>query len=283
MNKGLTEVSPVSNKKYFDYVACAHSHYNEKYTENDVYYTQASAYGERMYKSTFTVSKGNVTNCVVEDLNYSTITNSVTTIDSNISNIIASYAKDYSSVGSTVVASSTSGTFYKNNHMPNLLCKAMYTEARKQGYVVDMACTNDARYNLTGSSWTYSSLYEAFPFDNTVYIAKIKGSKNVRELCKYNYRYHDSSLTSMDFNTWYTVAVIDYLLFHTDSSRDYDYFSFNSSNMQIIGSLKKSNGDTYIYRDICSDYVKTLSGTIYASNYNITLDEFKAPSIPLSY
>ena len=283
MGKGLTEVSSISQKKYFDYVACAHSHYNEKYTENDVYYTQASAYGERMYKSTFTVSKGNITNCVVEDLNYSTITNSVTTVDSNISNIIASYAKDYSSIGSTVVASSTSGTFYKNNHMPNLLCKAMYTEARKQGYTVDMACTNDARYNVTGSSWTYSTLYEAFPFDNTVYIAKIKGSKNVKELCNYNYRYHNSSLTSMDYNTWYTVAVIDYLLFHTNSSRDYDYFSFDSSNMQIIGSLKKANGDTYIYRDICSDYVKTLSGTIYASDYNKTLDEFKAPSIPSSY
>ena len=26
-------------------------------TENDVYYTQASAYGERIYKSTFTISK----------------------------------------------------------------------------------------------------------------------------------------------------------------------------------------------------------------------------------
>ena len=220
MNKGLSEVSPVSGKKYFDYVACGHSHYDENYTENGTPFTQASAYGEKMYKAVFTISNGAVSDCSVNCLTYYNITNAVSSIDPNITSIINSYAVAYSTVGEQVLTSSASGTFNQSNQMPDLLCKAMYIEAYKQGYSVDVAVTNKARYNVSGSTIKYSSIYEAFPFDNVIYIAKIKGSKNVTQafnLNGYNYIYHNSSLTNVNDNTWYTVAIIDYLLFHTNS------------------------------------------------------------------
>ena len=281
MNKGLTDVSSISNKKYFDYVACAHEHKDENYTENGVYFTQASAYGEKIYKAEFSILNGNVTNCNVTRLNYSYIVNSVSTIDPKISSIIDSYAAEYSSVGGQVLTNSASGTFEQSNQMPNLLCKAMYTEAYKEGYNVDVAITNKARYDVSGSTIKYSSIYEAFPFDNVIYIAKIKGSKNVQQVFNfngYNYIYHNSSLTNVNENTWYTVAVIDFLLYHTNSSRYYDYFSHSSSYMQVIGTLKKSNGDNYVYRDICADYIKGHSGTLNASDFDKDNAEFSSPS-----
>ncbi|MCR5309066.1 MAG: 5'-nucleotidase C-terminal domain-containing protein [Bacilli bacterium] len=282
MGKGLSDISPISNKKYFDYVACAHSHQDENYTENGVRFTQASAYGEKMYKAVFTVADGEVTNCNVNYLNYSYITSGVSTVDPNITNIINSYAVAYSSVGEQVLTTSANGSFNQSNEMPNLLCKAMYVEANKQGYTVDVAVTNKARYNVSGSTIKYSSIYEAFPFDNVIYIAKIKGSKNIQQafnLNGYNFIYHNASLTSVNENTWYTVAVIDYLLWHTNSSRYYDYFSHSSSYMQVLGTLKKSNGDNYLYRDICADYIRNYNGTLYASNYDSSNSEFSKPSV----
>ena len=265
---GLSNVSPVSGKKYVDYVACGHSHRDECYTVDDVYYTQAACYGEMLYKSTFTVTDSVVTNCTVEKVPYDTITSSVTRVDPNITSIIESYAKDYSSVGEEVL-STISGNFYKDEQMPNMLSKAMYLEANKEGYTVDLACTNAARYDIRNSSeMTYASLYEAFPFDNVIYIVKCKGDSNVRQLSySGNNYYHSSSLTSMDTSKWYTVAIIDYLLWHTNSDRQYDYFDHSADNMQIIGTLKKNN-DNYLYRDVCADYIRGITGTLYASDYS---------------
>ena len=279
MNNGLSSISPGSNKKYFDYVACAHSHYNENYVENGTPYTQAAAYGKYIYKADFTVNTGNVTNCDVTCLDYYDVTNAVSTINPNINSIIANYSPAYSSVGNEVIAPSVSGKFYKNSTLPNLLCKAMYLEAENEGYNVDLSFCNEARYDIDQPSWTYSTIYEAFPFDNVIYVVKIKGEKNLKEVCNYSYRYHDSSLTSVNSNTWYTVAVIDYLLFHTNDTRDYNYFSHNPNYMQVLGTLKKSNGENYLYRDILADYLRGQSGTLSYNNYLSSGSNFNKPSV----
>ena len=279
INNGLADVSPVSNKKYFDYVACAHSHRNEYLTENGVPFTQAEAYGQCIYKAGITLTNGEVTNYDVNCMDYDHVVAQVTTIDSNIKSIIATYSPAYKDVGNEVLVGSVNGTFYKNSTLPNLLCKAMYMEARNQSYNVDFAFCNEARYDIDKRYWTYSTLYEAFPFDNVVYIVRIRGDRNVKEICNYNWRYHDSSLTSVDYTTWYTVAVIDYLLFHTNDSRSYNYFSHGSSWMEIIGTLKK-NGKDYLYRDILADYLRGYSGTLDYSDYLSTGSGFKKPTLP---
>lgn len=279
MGYGLTDVSPISNRKYVDYVVCGHSHQYEYYTENGVYYTQASAYGERIFTANFTLLDGELQLSDVGNLNYNGITGQVKTVDPNITSIINSYAKDYSSIGSEVLGT-LSGNFYKNNQLPNLLSKAVYQEANAQGYNIDMAITNVARYDIKSTTKvTYAQLYEAFPFDNLIYIVKIKGSKNVQQICySGNYCYHNPSLTSVSTSGTYTIAVIDYLLFHTNSSRYYDYYNHNSGNVQIIGTLKNSKNADYLYRDIAADYIRKQTGTIYASDYANSIDGFVKPT-----
>ena len=279
INYGLTDVSPISNKKYFDYVACGHTHRNEYLTENGVPFTQAEAYGQCIYKADITVTNGNVTNYDITSMDYDHIVAEVSTVDPNIQSIIAKYSPAYKDVGNEVLVGSVNGTFYKNSTLPNLLCKAMYNEAINEYYSVDFAFCNEARYDIDKNYWTYSTLYEAFPFDNVVYIVRIRGEKNVKEICNYSWRYHDSSLTSVDYTTWYTVAVIDYLLFHTNDARSYNYFSHGSSWMEILGTLKK-NGKDYLYRDILADYLRGYSGTLRYSDYLSSGSEFKKPTLP---
>lgn len=278
-NKGLSDVSPVSGKKYCDYVACAHSHLNEKIEENGVYYTQASCNGGMMYKATFTMSSYQVSNVDVAPITYSNIVSATSSIDTNISSIISTYSREYLPIGEEVIASSVDGTFTEGEHMPNLLCEAAYSEAKKENYDVDLAYCNTGRTNVLGPSWTYSNIYECFPFDNVIYIVKIKGKKNIQQVCSSgNNCYHDASLTSMNEDTWYTVAVIDYLLWHTNSYRSYDYFDHSSSCMQIVGTLKKNN-ENYLYRDVCVDYIRGLTGTISAGDYKSSASCFSKPSM----
>ena len=191
------------------------------------------------------------------------------------------YAKytAYKDVGYEVIAPSVSGSFGAKEELPNLLCKAMFTAARNECYNVHFAFCNEARYNISKNYWTYSTIYESFPFDNVVYIVRIRGEKNVKEICNYNWRYHESSLTSVDYTTWYTVAVIDYLLFHTSASRSYNYFSHGSSWLEILGTLKK-DGKDYLYRDVLADYLRGYNGTLYSSDYQSSRSEFKKPTLP---
>ncbi|MBO7615228.1 MAG: bifunctional metallophosphatase/5'-nucleotidase [Bacilli bacterium] len=279
INNGLADVSPVSNKKYFDYVACGHSHRNEYFTENGVPFTQAEAYGQCIYKAEITVTNGNVTNYDVTSMDYDHIVAEVSSVDPNIKSIIAKYSPAYKDVGNEVIAPSVNGSFGAKQELPNLLCKAMFTVARNQYYNVDFAFCNEARYNISKNYWTYSTIYESFPFDNVIYIVRIRGDRNVKEICNYNWRYHESSLTSVDYTTWYTVAVIDYLLFHTNASRSYNYFSHGSSWLEILGTLKK-DGKDYLYRDVLADYLRGYSGTLNSSDYQSSSSEFKKPTLP---
>ena len=281
LNKGLTNVSSVSGKKYFDYVACGHSHRNENEEENGVPFTQASAYGECVYKTEITLNNGEVTNYDVRRFEYDQVCALTPTIDSNITSIIGQYSPSYSSIGNETLAPFVNGYFSKGVGLPNLLCKAMFNEAREQGYYVDFAFTNSARYDINDSPWTYSTIYEAFPFDNVIYIVKIRGSQNVKEIINYNNRYHEASLTTVNSSQWYTVAVIDYLLFHIDSERSYDYFNHGSSYMQILGTLQK-NGKNHLYRDVLADYLRkeyaSTSNTLNYSDFVSSVSEYAKPT-----
>ena len=59
---------------------------------------------------------------------------------------------------------------------------------------------------------------------------------------------------------------------------EYDYFDHSSSNMQVLGILKDSQGNNYLYRDIMADYVSGLTDTIYSRNYSSS-GRFSYPSI----
>lgn len=76
------------------------------------------------------------------------------------------------------------------------------------------------------------------------------------------------------------MACIDYLAFHNDVEREFDYFP--SITNYELSSIEKLDGT---YRDILTDwlsdngYVGTNARTLYASDYSSDLPQFSTSSI----
>ena len=110
------------------------------------------------------------------------------------------------------------------------MCKAMYDRAVAEGHTdILLSYCNNARNDLPSGSWTYADLYRSFPFDNVVYVESVKGKDILNEVCNYNCAYFNPSYgtdtITINPNSYYKIAVLDYLLYHTNSRRYYDYFS----------------------------------------------------------
>ena len=131
---------------------------------------------------------------------------------------------------------------------------------------------NGQRATLNSGLVTYSDLYKATPFTNNIVIANVTG-KDIKRESGYNSTYTGDTTRfgKIDDDTYYTVAVIDYLLYHQDTSKQYDYFmSLNGNGGEIIAEFA-----TYPV-DLSADYLKTLGGSVsyldFASNapgYNL--------------
>ena len=237
---------------YVDLVLCGHTHQQENANEGLLYYVQSKAYGQSMGHITLTydTEKKDVTNTSINYITADTVKSEVTTIDEGIQNLLTTYNSQCQSAADVVVASNVSGSFYGSGALANLMCKAIYDEAIKEGHTdVLLSFTNQARKSKYGGSWTYADLYDAFPFDNVVYIADITGAEFKYEVKRYNYFYRSSSFTDtsiVDSKT-YKIAVIDYVYFHTNSNRDYDYFSSTGGTSTV--TLTKN------YREILRDWL----------------------------
>lgn len=271
VHTGSEEVMSQSLGNYVDLVLCGHTHSEESYTEGDLYYYQFGCYGKTLgnIKLTYDCNSNKVTNTTCTSITSSNIDNYISSTDSEIASIIASYNEACSSEANQVVAKTVNGYYFaKNEHLPNLVCKAIYDQAVSEGHNdVVMTMVNVARAYINKETWTYADIYEAFPFDNTVYIYDALGSEIKKEL-DYNYVYMSSSFNrEIKLNQRYRIAVLDYLLFHTNSNRYYDYFStftgvtvdeLNSNYRLILKSWLTNNG--------YSSGTKILSSDDYSSS-----------------
>ena len=145
---------------------------------------------------------------------------------------------------------------------------------------------NTARSSLSAGSITYSKLYEAIPFDNEVYIARVKGSEILNEV-NYGVYCWRASGVAIESNKYYKIAVIDYLLFHQNASRNYNYFrsAFESGNTFEPIALTK-NGQTYNYRQITRDYLlanSTIAASVYVYDNNNTNTNLLNSTVTLTY
>lgn len=266
---------------YVDLVLCGHTHQEEYANEGSLYYVQSKAYGQSMGHITLTydIDAKDVTNTKVEYITANTVKNEITTIDEGVQNLLTTYNSQCQSAADVVVASNVSGQFYSSGALANLMCKAIYDEAVKEGHTdVLLSYTNQARKSKYGGSWTYADLYDAFPFDNVVYIADITGAEFKYEVKRYNYIYRSSSFTDTSIvdNKTYKIAVIDYVYFHTNSNRNYDYFSSTGGTSTI--TLSKN------YREILRDWLidnHYNTGTLLsASNYSSDLWQHNHDQLP---
>ena len=160
-----------------------------------------------------------------------------------------SYEAEVTEAANTVVAGNVTGAFSRYGYAENLMAKAMFEQAKKEGYDVCLSFLNEARNGLPSTRWTYADIYQAFPFDNKVYIATITGREFLSEIVNWNYIYRNPTFTNnyIDPNGTYTIAVIDFIYLHTNSDREYNFFPETAGTSTI--TLNKT------YREILKDYL----------------------------
>lgn len=251
---------------YVDAVFCAHSHDFEKgFYSYGTPYVQSGSYGQALsciklsVTSDGTVSCQNYDHCVYDDDWAS---------DSAVSAIVDDYVAKLPISPEQLVCTSD-GTLNKNAGVPRLACRAIADFAVNNGHDdIVVAMCNVARYSMPSGKVTYSDLYECLPFDNTVYIAEITGT-NLISLAKNNSFWRVSGEKIVNDNQHvYKVAIIDYLLMHQNSSRQYDYTktAFEAGRMTPV-ALTNADGSATNYREITIAYLAK-NPTVSTADYS---------------
>ena len=199
-----------------------------------------------------------------KSLSYYEVNNSVSQIDNTVQSIIDSYTNECSGSASEVMCSNSNGTFDYYGKAPLLMAKAIYDTVKSSGYNIDLAYVNQARHDLSSGQWTYGDIYQAFPFENQIYIFDIPYSEYINEVSRFNWICKDENTPlSLDRNGTLKIACIDYLAFHTNKDRNYDYFpSMANRDISSLSHLENN------YRTILCNWLK-------ANEYNLntkTLD-----------
>ncbi len=265
-NNGLTSISDVSNKRYVDAVICAHSHLGQNYISNGVPFIQAYRNGIAYGHISLNVnSKGEVS--LKESKFNSTNTINISSYDKEIESIYNLYKEEPSEIANEELGTLDS-TLYQSGNEDLNVSKLVTTAIGSYVEGVDYAICNNARSNLDEGTITYADLFKALPFNNDVYIATVNGSDLSYYLEKnYIYMYRNDE-EPFDSNKEYTVAIIDYLLLHKNSNKEYDYFK----NHSIVKKVTK-DGETYNYRDITADYIRNMK-SIKSSDYSSSSDRY---------
>ena len=261
---------------YIDLLLAAHTHWTENQTEGNVHYVQFGENTERFghVTLTFNYSTNTVTDTTVQVLYANTLKSQVTSIDPTIQSIINNYKNNCSEDADEIMASNVSGTFEKDGELPNLMAEAILDQCNKEGFNVTVAMVNDARAEISTSSWTYQEVFTSFPFDNEIYIMTVKGTELKNEL-NYSSTHicRRASFIGQTVNTnadsFYTIACIDYMATHVNSSRNYNYFPYGATHINSIMSKT--------YRYILKDYMRAnfkSGATLSASNYSGSQERF---------
>ena len=269
LNKGLST--------YFDLILCAHTHKYENAVESGTYFLQFGSSGKKIG----VVSMNYNTGTKAKSTNYGYIASSnidenlENGVDSNIQNIINTYCAQCiaNENPNETVAKNVVGTFYSNNQASNMMCKAIYDQCVYEGYTdIDLAYCNNARENLNSGSWSYADIYEAFPFDNLIHIEEVPGSEILSEVKPYNYVYfRDGFNFVIDPNATYKIAVLDYLLYHVNVNKVYDYFdTFDGNSIATLSVNYRLILKQWLAREGYTDGTKTL----YASDFSKDLTNY---------
>ncbi len=260
-------VNFAAKKDYFDGVFTAHTHTKEVRLINEVPFVQSYCNGQAISHFDLKIQQGVVT-CTGYEL---ISANSSWTEDTSIAAIRDSYLNEEFKAKSERVAGTITGTLGKLEGVPNIFCKAAYEKYHEQYPTLAMAMTNTQRANLEGEI-DYSAIYKATPFTNSLVIADVKGSDILRE-GKYNNTYTGDVETyaTLDSETIYRIACTDYVLFHQNTKKVYDYFP--SLNPNGGGSVIEIYED-YPF-DLTFDYcVNELKGVIVADDFANTAPGF---------
>lgn len=261
-------VQYAADKDYFDGVFCAHTHRGERSMSNGVPFVQSYCNGEGISHFDITIDKGDV-RCA----NYNVINaKSSWKEDAEIAAIRDSFIEeDAFKKKANSLAGTVYGTLGAKEGVSNISCKAIYEKLKNSEADLACAMVNGQRASLSGKI-TYSDIYKATPFMNNIVIAEISGRDLINE-AKFNSTYTGDieRFGQIESNSFYKIAVIDYLIYHQNVSKTYDYFySLNSGN----GGKIIREYPIYPF-DLVYDYIsKDLNGTVSASLFSNSAEGF---------
>ncbi len=232
----VAKISPKSNKKYVDAVFNAHSHRKEKELINKVPFIQGGSHGERLSHVQLLCSD----NGEVKLSTYGYVGDGIISYyptDPNIDSIINKYHNDeYKAKKTTTLGTLTSNSsYYVDSHFAgSLIAKATYDLYYDDmvNYNVSFVINNGSRDSIKIGSQNNETIFNMTPFTNKTYICKgILGQDLIKEFSYSSTHYYqvDTNLT-INPNSTYTIACIDYLLLHKNQFREYDYFSSYSKD-----------------------------------------------------
>ena len=257
---------------YADAVFCAHTHKDEKYELNGVPFIQAEGYGRQVSHLTLSVAEnGNVSCTTQENLYYDGSWPNKFTVDEKINNSNENIRDE----ASRVLGKLDGGYLNSATGVPRLVAHAIaeYAQANYSQYSIELAMVNNARNSLQRGDITYTALYEAIPFDNTVYIAKVSGKDIINE-AKYDsnliWRVTGNKIEN-SATKYYYIAVLDYLLYHQNADRNYNYFASAFTSGFDPVPMTKAGVDMYNYRLLTRDFLLA-KGTVNYSTYSFVND-----------
>lgn len=254
--------------RYADVVFCAHTHKEQTAVKNGVPFIQGGSYGKFVSHVALSVDKdGNVSCMTRENVSYSSNWPNKVSVQNMIDNSNEQIAAEASEVLTDLNANLDA---YEG--VPRLVCHAVanFVQENYANYNVALTMTNQGRSDLYRGELTYSELYEAVPFDNVIYIARVSGADIWKEAgysSNFIWRISGQAIENSN-DVYYNIAVIDYLLFHQNADREYNYFpSAFTSGFEPI-PLENENYDIYNYRVLTRDYLRDGSGVLDCSVYN---------------
>lgn len=250
--------SYAADKTYFDGVFTAHTHRLEKNFENDVPFLQTYCNGAGISFFQITLKSGSAKCTKYQNI----MSNFSWEEDEKIAEIRDKYILEPSFADrANAVAGIVDGTLYSDSGIPRLGEEAIYHKYRPLHPDICGAMMNSQRDSLSGTI-TYRDIVQATPFMNHVVIAKVLG-RDINNELEYNYIYPSNTYFNAD--EYYTIACVDFILFHQNENKVYDYFSSLNDNFaeKIIADY-----EDYPF-DIMFDYIHDdLEGHVDASLYN---------------
>jgi len=253
-----SSVTYAANKEYFDGVFTAHTHMREKDLVNGVPFVQSYCNGSAYSHFQITLKDGAST-CTGYGV---TAMSRSATSDPDIAKIRDSYIKTPEfSAKAGEFAGTIYGTLGSKEGVANLICKAIYERYKEDFPDLDLAMCNGQRASLYGEV-TYRDVYKATPFMNNVVIAKVKG-KDILNEAAYNLVY--SPTKNYQEEEEYTIACIDYLMYHQNTRKQYNYFYCLNGELDSRILFEE---ETYPF-DLAFEYIRDdLGGSVNASDFS---------------
>ncbi len=229
----VTSVSPVTNQRYIDACFTAHSHGFDNTQINGVQFLQSGSKG--LYVSHIALQVDDDGSCTLIDAATESVSMSLEQ-DSTIQAFIDSYLdEEFYEEKNAIIGYVTGATYMSTSVSGKLLNLATYYELEKNNIEVDVVMNNGGRNSVRlfdDGGISIGKIYDALPFLNLTYVTEVLGSDILNE-AKYNPYYAPNEITIVS-DQYYTIAVIDYLLLHKNSSRAYDYFPSYSGTYSYL-------------------------------------------------